>query len=299
PAQRRQGARALGPRGRRRERRRRGGARRRAGAARRGRLPRRARAARRQAPRRRRAARDRGRPALPGPVSRAPVPVRGGGGARALAGARAAARAGGALPRARRRRRPPAGAAHRLERGALAAGRRGPARPGGVAARGAPGARALLLRALLPRAARGRGHGGGLDRLRRPVRGGRGDGEDLRRAVPSREEPGRGKAPPRRLRALGGGGAMSAAARRRFVSIAAAVAALLACASETGFVEVRQASPEPLAVRRIAVAPFHAVERPGAPRLPDDASPLVAGYVASAFEARGVDVVPPSDVAQG
>lgn len=92
---------------------------------------------------------------------------------------------------------------------------------------------------------------------------------------------------------------MSAAARRRFVSIAAAVAALLACASETGFVEVRQASPEPLAVRRIAVAPFHAVERPGAPRLPDDASPLVAGYVASAFEARGVDVVPPSDVAQG
>jgi hypothetical protein len=41
------------------------------------------------------------------------------------------------------------------------------------------------------------------------------------------------------------------------------------------------------------------VERPGAARLPDDASPLIGGYVASALEGRGVDVVPPSDVAQG
>jgi len=91
---------------------------------------------------------------------------------------------------------------------------------------------------------------------------------------------------------------MSSVARRWLGSLAAA-AALLACANETRFVEVRQASNEPIAVRRLAVAPFHAVARPGGPRLPDDASPLVAGYVASAFEGRGVDVVAPSDVAQG
>jgi len=91
---------------------------------------------------------------------------------------------------------------------------------------------------------------------------------------------------------------MSALLRRIAVSIAGA-AALLACADETRFVEVRQASNQPIAISRIAVAPFRGVERPGGPRLPDDASPLVGGYVASAFESRGVEVVPPSDVASG
>jgi hypothetical protein len=86
--------------------------------------------------------------------------------------------------------------------------------------------------------------------------------------------------------------------RRIAVSIGAA-AALAACADETRFVQVRQATDEPLAIRRIAVAPFHGVSRPGAAPLPDDASPLVGGYVASAFETRGVEVVPPSDVAGG
>jgi hypothetical protein len=91
---------------------------------------------------------------------------------------------------------------------------------------------------------------------------------------------------------------MRPALRRIAVSIAAA-AGLAACADETRFVEVRQASNEPLAIGRLAVAPFHAVSRPGAAPLPDDASPLVGGYVASAFETRGVEVVPPSDVASG
>jgi hypothetical protein len=88
------------------------------------------------------------------------------------------------------------------------------------------------------------------------------------------------------------------ALRRSAVSIAA-VALLAACADETRFVQVRQASNEPIPVSRLAVAPFHGVQRPGGPRLPDDASPLIGGYVASAFETRGVDVVPPSDVANG
>lgn len=93
---------------------------------------------------------------------------------------------------------------------------------------------------------------------------------------------------------------MTAALRRITVSIAAAAAAtLLACADETRFVQVRQATDEPIAVSRIAVAPFRAVARPGAAPLLDDASPLIGGYVASALEGRSVDVVPPSDVAQG
>lgn len=88
------------------------------------------------------------------------------------------------------------------------------------------------------------------------------------------------------------------ARRRIVVSALAAALAALACADETRFVQV-QAGDEPIPPGRLAVAPFHAVQRPGAPRLPDDASPLIGGYVASAFEARGVDVVPPSDVAAG
>jgi hypothetical protein len=88
------------------------------------------------------------------------------------------------------------------------------------------------------------------------------------------------------------------AVRRMAVSVAVA-AGLAACADETRFVQVRQATDEPITITRVAVAPFHAVERPGGPRLPDDASPLIGGYVASAFEARGLDVVPPSDVAAG
>jgi hypothetical protein len=91
---------------------------------------------------------------------------------------------------------------------------------------------------------------------------------------------------------------MRRALRRAGVSLAAA-AALAACADETRFVQVREASGEAIPISRLAVAPFSAVDRPGGPRLPDDASPLVSGYVASAFEARGVDVVPPSDVATG
>lgn len=91
---------------------------------------------------------------------------------------------------------------------------------------------------------------------------------------------------------------MSAALRRIAVSIAAA-AALLACADETRFVQVRQAPSDAIPVSRLAVVPFHAAGRPGAPPLADDASPLIGGYVASAFEARGLDVVPPSDVAHG
>jgi hypothetical protein len=91
---------------------------------------------------------------------------------------------------------------------------------------------------------------------------------------------------------------MTPALRRFAVSLAAA-AALLACGDETRFVQVRQAPNEPIPIARLAVTPFQASDRPGAMPLPDDASPLIGGYVASAFETRGVDVVPPSDVAHG
>jgi hypothetical protein len=92
---------------------------------------------------------------------------------------------------------------------------------------------------------------------------------------------------------------MSAALLRRIGVSVAAAAVLAACADETRFVQVRQASNEALAITRLAVAPFHAAGRPGGAPLPDDAAPLIGGYVAAAFEERGLDVVPPSDVAQG
>ncbi|HEY8493690.1 MAG TPA: hypothetical protein VIN04_07320 [Myxococcota bacterium] len=94
---------------------------------------------------------------------------------------------------------------------------------------------------------------------------------------------------------------MSELRRRRSVRLLAlaGLAALAACANGAQFVQVQRAPDQPLAIGRLAVVPFRAVERPGAPPLPDDAAPLVGGYVASAFEARGLEVVPPSDVAQG
>jgi hypothetical protein len=84
---------------------------------------------------------------------------------------------------------------------------------------------------------------------------------------------------------------------RRLAALAALVA-LLACADS---VQVMQspAQGQSLALGRLAVAPFGAVERPGSPALRTDAAPLVAGYVAEAFGARGLDVVAPTDVAQG
>ncbi len=75
-------------------------------------------------------------------------------------------------------------------------------------------------------------------------------------------------------------------------------AGTLACAQETRFVDVRDAQSEPLAIQRLAVAPFRIADRPGAPALPADASALVGGYVGEAFQARGLDVVPASDLAQ-
>jgi hypothetical protein len=90
---------------------------------------------------------------------------------------------------------------------------------------------------------------------------------------------------------------MSAPRGRLFVWLLA-LAGLAACADGTRFVQVQRAPDQPLAIGRLAVIPFRAVERPGAPPIPDDAAPLVGGYVASAFEARGLEVVPPSDVAQ-
>lgn len=88
-------------------------------------------------------------------------------------------------------------------------------------------------------------------------------------------------------------------ALRRLAVLLGAAAAIAACANETRFVQVRQAPQEPIPITRLAVVPFQSAARPGARPLPDDASPLVGGYVAAAFETRGVDVVPPSDVAQG
>jgi hypothetical protein len=75
--------------------------------------------------------------------------------------------------------------------------------------------------------------------------------------------------------------------------------ACFGCAQETQFVQVGKRPPEALALRRVAVAPFRASTRPGATALREDAAPLVTSYVADALAARGLEIVPPSDVAQG
>jgi hypothetical protein len=74
-------------------------------------------------------------------------------------------------------------------------------------------------------------------------------------------------------------------------------AALLGCSQN--IVQVREApESESLALRRVAVTPFRAQPRAGAAPLPGGAPDLIASYVAEGLSARGIDVVPPSDVAQ-
>jgi hypothetical protein len=90
---------------------------------------------------------------------------------------------------------------------------------------------------------------------------------------------------------------MSRARLARLAPLGAALA--LGCAQETSFVQVREQPQAPLAIRRVAVAPFAAAPRAGAGPLREDAAPLVAGYVADALGGRGLDVVAASDVAQG
>jgi hypothetical protein len=87
---------------------------------------------------------------------------------------------------------------------------------------------------------------------------------------------------------------------RRARTAALALGALLLAAACAETVQVRKgpAPDQALALRRLAVAPFRAVERRDAAVLRADAAPLVAGYVSEAFGARGVEVVSPSDVAQ-
>lgn len=89
---------------------------------------------------------------------------------------------------------------------------------------------------------------------------------------------------------------MSRSSRRLAVWLLAASA--VACAQETRFVQVRESPPDPLSIERLAIAPFRTIDRPGAAPLPVDAAPLVASFVAEAFQARGLDVVAASDVAQ-
>jgi hypothetical protein len=55
---------------------------------------------------------------------------------------------------------------------------------------------------------------------------------------------------------------------------------------------------ESLALKRVAVAPFRAAPRAGAAELRTDATSLLASYMAEGLSARGLDVVPGSDVGQ-
>jgi hypothetical protein len=83
-----------------------------------------------------------------------------------------------------------------------------------------------------------------------------------------------------------------------------AVAALLAfaacgCTDMVRVTETPSVAQGGIAIRRIAVAPLRAAQRPSAPPMPSDVGSLVGGFVAEALARRGLDVVPPPDVAQG
>jgi hypothetical protein len=76
-------------------------------------------------------------------------------------------------------------------------------------------------------------------------------------------------------------------------------AALLALGCAQNLVQDRSAaSTEALAVATVAVVPFAAAPRPGAGALRPDAASLVASYVGESLVAKGVEVVPASDVEQ-
>jgi len=79
------------------------------------------------------------------------------------------------------------------------------------------------------------------------------------------------------------------------------VVALAFAACSQNLVQVRESSAgagESLALKRVAVAPFRAAPRAGAAELRTDATSLVASYMAEGLSARGLYVVPASDVAQ-
>ena len=83
-----------------------------------------------------------------------------------------------------------------------------------------------------------------------------------------------------------------------------AVAAFLALAA-AGCTDMVRVTETPavaqggIAIRRIAVAPLRAAQRSSGSPMPSDVGSLVGGFVAEALARRGLDVVPPPDVAQG
>ena len=89
-------------------------------------------------------------------------------------------------------------------------------------------------------------------------------------------------------------------AERRAAGLAAiAIALVLGCAEPV--VQVRESAAsagQGLVLKRVAVAPFRAVARPGAGALPAEVGSLVAGYVGDGLGGRGLDVVPASDMEQ-
>ena len=87
---------------------------------------------------------------------------------------------------------------------------------------------------------------------------------------------------------------------RSFVGLGIAIVALTFAGCAQNIVQVRDlgaGTGEPLALKRVAVAPFRSAPRAGAAALPADAASLVASYVAEGFGTRGVDTIPSSDVA--
>lgn len=76
------------------------------------------------------------------------------------------------------------------------------------------------------------------------------------------------------------------------------LALALGCAQNIVQEKAGGSSAASLTARRVVVIPFAARPRSGAEALRPDATTLVASYVAEALSARGLDVVPASDVLQ-
>ena len=85
---------------------------------------------------------------------------------------------------------------------------------------------------------------------------------------------------------------------RRSVGLVLGLLAALGCTDMVRVTETPAVAKNGITIHRIAVAPFRTVQRPSGRTVPSDTGSLVAGFVADAAARRGLDVIPPTDVAQ-
>jgi len=85
---------------------------------------------------------------------------------------------------------------------------------------------------------------------------------------------------------------------RNRVGPALGLLAALGCTDMVRVTETPAVAQNGITIHRIAVAPFRPVQRPSGRTVSSETGSLVASFVADAAARRGLDVIPPTDVAQ-